>query len=81
MKRIIKSVALMGSGVALVLGAAGAAAADAGAGGGSYHNPGVATGNVAQVPVHVPVLACGNTVNVLIGVLNPTFGNRCYAVS
>ncbi len=40
------------------------------------HSPGVASGNVVQVPVHVPVNVCGNTVNV-IGLLNPTFGNSC----
>ncbi|MFD7473686.1 chaplin [Streptomyces sp. NPDC059837] len=39
-------------------------------------SPGVASGNSVQVPVHVPVNACGNTVNV-IGALNPTFGNSC----
>ncbi|MFF8438721.1 chaplin [Streptomyces bacillaris] len=37
-------------------------------------SPGVASGNLAQVPVHVPVNAVGNTVNV-IGLLNPAFGN------
>ncbi len=34
------------------------------------------SGNVIQVPVHVPVNLCGNTVDV-IGVLNPAFGNHC----
>jgi hypothetical protein len=29
-----------------------------------------------QVPVHVPVNVCHNTVNV-IGLLNPVFGNTC----
>ncbi|MEU3404206.1 chaplin [Streptomyces sp. NPDC006670] len=37
-------------------------------------SPGVASGNLAQVPVHVPVNAVGNSVNV-IGLLNGAFGN------
>ena len=45
-------------------------------GGSSSGSPGVLSGNVVQVPVHVPVNVCGNTVNV-IGVLNPTAGNTC----
>ncbi|MGW6357561.1 chaplin [Streptomyces sp. NPDC055092] len=53
---------------------AGAAFADAGAEGLAAHSPGVGSGNLVQVPVHVPVNATGNSVNV-IGLLNPTFGN------
>ncbi len=44
--------------------------------GAAIGSPGVASGNVIQVPVHVPVNVCGNTVNV-IGALNPAFGNTC----
>ena len=55
---------------------AGLAAADAGAQGAAVHSPGVLSGNVVQVPVHIPVNVCGNTVSV-IGVLNPAFGNTC----
>jgi hypothetical protein len=47
-----------------------------GATGGSSHSPGVGSGNTVQVPVHVPVNACGNTVNV-VGALNPAIGNKC----
>ncbi len=65
---------------ALVLGGAGAASADSGAQGTAVGSPGVASGNVVQVPVHVPVNVCGNTVNV-IGLLNPAFGNSCANVS
>jgi hypothetical protein len=54
----------------------GAAFADATASGGAEGSPGVASGNTVQVPVHVPVNACGNTVNV-VGLLNPAFGNTC----
>jgi hypothetical protein len=44
--------------------------------GAAVHSPGVVSGNVIQVPVHVPVNVCGNTVSV-IGLLNPAFGNTC----
>ncbi|GAA3197373.1 MULTISPECIES: chaplin [Streptomyces] len=54
----------------------GYAHADAGAQGGAANSPGVASGNNVQVPVHVPVNACGNTVDV-VGLLNPAFGNTC----
>ncbi|GHE76577.1 small membrane protein [Streptomyces longispororuber] len=60
----------------LVLAGAGVAAADAGAQGAAVNSPGVASGNVVQIPVHVPVNACGNTISV-VGVLNPAFGNYC----
>ncbi|MFG3253006.1 chaplin [Streptomyces sp. NPDC048172] len=57
-------------------GAAGVASADAGANGAAANSPGVASGNVVQVPLHVPVNLCGNSINV-IGLLNPAFGNTC----
>ncbi|MEU6994395.1 chaplin [Streptomyces sp. NPDC046465] len=72
-KKIVAAVAATGG---LVLAGAGIAAADAGAQGAAVNSPGVISGNVIQVPVHVPVNACGNTVSV-IGLLNPTFGNTC----
>ncbi|MEV7342961.1 chaplin [Streptomyces sp. NPDC093544] len=56
--------------------ASGSAFADAGAQGAAVKSPGVLSGNVVQVPVHVPVNVCGNTVDV-IGLLNPAFGNTC----
>ncbi|MFE6488591.1 chaplin, partial [Streptomyces sp. NPDC057757] len=34
------------------------------------------SGNTIQLPVHVPVNVCGNTVNV-VGLLNPAAGNTC----
>lgn len=60
----------------MVLAGSGVAAADAGAQGAAVGSPGVLSGNLVQVPVHVPVNVCGNTINV-IGLLNPTFGNSC----
>lgn len=62
--------------VAAVLGAAGAASADSGAQGAALNSPGVISGNAIQIPVHVPVNACGNSINI-VGLLNPTFGNTC----
>ncbi|MCT9084609.1 chaplin [Streptomyces fulvoviolaceus] len=80
MSRIAKVAGVaLGTG-AVVLGGAGMALADAGADGKAVGSPGVLSGNVVQVPVHVPVNVCGNTVSV-IGLLNPVFGNTCANVS
>ncbi|MFD3352863.1 chaplin [Streptomyces fradiae] len=68
-------VILMATSGALAL-AAGSAQADAGASGAAVGSPGVISGNSVQLPVHVPVNVCGNTVNV-VGLLNPAFGNAC----
>ncbi|MEU6755147.1 chaplin [Streptomyces sp. NPDC046685] len=57
-------------------GAAGSAAADASAEGAAVGSPGVLSGNLLQVPVHIPVNVCGNSVNI-VGLLNPAFGNVC----
>ncbi|MER5947646.1 chaplin [Streptomyces sp. cg28] len=76
MSRIAKAAAVaLGTG-AVVMSGAGLAMADAGAQGAATNSPGVLSGNLLQVPVHVPVNACGNTVDV-IGLLNPAFGNTC----
>ncbi|MFD3337019.1 chaplin [Streptomyces sp. NPDC058700] len=66
---------LLVTGGALAL-SAGAAHADSGAQGAAVGSPGVGSGNTVQLPVHVPVNVCGNTVNV-VGLLNPAFGNSC----
>ncbi|MER6919303.1 chaplin, partial [Streptomyces spiralis] len=60
----------------VIAAASGAAHADAGAAGAASGSPGVLSGNTVQVPVHVPVNVCGNTVNV-VGLLNPAVGNTC----
>lgn len=80
MSRIAKAaVAALGTG-AVVLGGAGMATADAGAQAEAIGSPGVLSGNILQVPVHVPVNVCGNSISV-IGLLNPAFGNTCVNVS
>ncbi|MEV0597984.1 chaplin [Streptomyces sp. NPDC050315] len=58
---------------ATVLGGAATAVADAEAEGSAHKSPGVISGNVIQVPVHVPVNVCGNSINI-IGLLNPAHG-------
>jgi hypothetical protein len=73
---IKKVVAVAAATGGLVLAGAGMASAHSGAQGAAVNSPGVASGNVIQVPVHVPVNVCGNTVSV-IGLLNPAFGNTC----
>ncbi|GAA2630808.1 LAXTG-anchored chaplin ChpB [Streptomyces spororaveus] len=54
----------------------GLAHADADAGGRAERSPGLLSGNLVQLPVNIPVNACGNTVSV-VGVLNSAAGNRC----
>ncbi|GAA2568218.1 MULTISPECIES: chaplin ChpG [Streptomyces] len=76
MSRIAKGLALTSVAAAAVAGTAGVAAADAGAQAAAAHSPGVLSGNVVQVPVHIPVNVCGNTIDI-IGLLNPAFGNEC----
>ncbi|MEU4142319.1 chaplin [Streptomyces parvulus] len=78
--RAIVTAGFLAVGGALVLGGAGVASADSGAQGAAVGSPGVASGNLVQVPVHVPLNVCGNTVNV-IGLLNPAFGNGCANMS
>ncbi|WP_079055806.1 chaplin [Streptomyces caeruleatus] len=50
--------------------------ADSAADGAAADSPGLLSGNTVQLPVHVPVNVCGNTVNV-VGLLNPAVGNSC----
>ncbi|MFD3555589.1 chaplin [Streptomyces goshikiensis] len=76
MSRVLKSAALALAAGAVVVGGASMASADAGAQGAAIGSPGVLSGNLIQVPIHIPVNACGNTVSV-IGLLNPSFGNTC----
>ncbi|GHF68105.1 chaplin ChpG [Streptomyces griseosporeus] len=76
MSRIAKGLVLTTAAVAAVAGGAGIAAADSGAQAAAAHSPGVLSGNVVQVPIHIPVNVCGNTVDI-IGLLNPAFGNTC----
>ncbi|MFF4102863.1 chaplin [Streptomyces sp. NPDC001903] len=71
-----KTTAVITATGAILLAGAGIASADAGANGAAIGSPGVASGNAVQVPVHIPVNVCGNSVNI-VGLLNPAFGNTC----
>lgn len=54
----------------------GYAYADSTADGRATNSSGILSGNSVQVPVHIPVNVCGNTIHV-IGLLNPAFGTHC----
>ncbi|MGZ9931460.1 chaplin [Streptomyces sp. NC-S4] len=71
-----KKAVVLAAGALMLAGAASPAMADAAAEGAAIGSPGVLSGNLLQVPVHVPVNVCGNTVNI-IALLNPAFGNTC----
>ena len=76
MRNMKQALVLSAVAAGLALTGAGSAVADAGAIGTAAGSPGFLSGNLIQVPVHVPVNLCGNTVNV-IALLNPAFGNTC----
>ncbi|MEU3450334.1 chaplin [Streptomyces thermolilacinus] len=80
MSRIAKAAVVIAGTSAVVLSGAGMAVADAGADAVAANSPGVASGNILQIPVHIPINLCGNTIDV-IGLLNPAFGNVCANVS
>ncbi|QIP84922.1 chaplin [Streptomyces sp. Tu 2975] len=64
------------AGIIMALGSAAPAMADTHVDGVAAGSPGLLSGNVVQIPVHIPINACGNTINV-IGLLNPAAGNGC----
>ncbi|MEU2559723.1 chaplin [Streptomyces longispororuber] len=69
------------AGAVMTLATGATAYADAGAQGATYgstakDSESTLSGNVVQVPVHVPVNACGNSINV-VGLFNPVAGNTC----
>ena len=76
MKRVTRN------GVSALAAASGAIAvagpvyADSTADGAAVGSPGLISGNGIQLPVHIPVNVCGDTVNV-VGLLNPAMGNSC----
>ncbi|MER7843311.1 chaplin [Kitasatospora sp. NPDC096077] len=73
----IKKTAAVGAAVVgIVAAGAGTAMASSGAEGVAAGSPGVISGNQVQIPVHVPVNLCGNTIDI-VGLLNPAFGNHC----
>ncbi|HEY9373978.1 chaplin [Streptomyces sp.] len=73
---LCKKAATVVAGIVLAMGVASPAFADAEAIGVAVGSPGVLSGNVVQAPIHIPINACGNSINV-IGLVNPTVGNVC----
>ncbi|MFJ8020231.1 chaplin [Streptomyces sp. NPDC096311] len=77
MLNTVKKAALIFATAVMAAGAAaGSAVADTDAQGMAANSAGVLSGNVIQVPVDVPVNACGLSVDV-IGALNPALGSKC----
>ncbi|GAA2838922.1 hypothetical protein GCM10010441_74190 [Kitasatospora paracochleata] len=76
MQNVKKAAILSAAAAGLVMAGAGVANAGAEAEGVATNSPGVVSGNLVQVPVHVPVNVCGNSIDV-VGLLNPAFGNSC----
>ncbi|MET9295524.1 chaplin [Streptomyces sp. NPDC003077] len=69
----LTAASLVAAGIA---GATGAAVADSGSNGVATGSPGIISGNTVQVPIHLPVAVCGNTLDI-IGLLNPAEGDAC----
>ncbi|MFI1253483.1 chaplin [Streptomyces netropsis] len=76
MSRIAKAAVLTATMGAAIAGFSGGAVADSGAKAVAAGSPGIISGNIIQVPIHVPINLCGNTINVL-GLLNSASGNTC----
>ncbi|MEU3369288.1 chaplin [Streptomyces sp. NPDC006711] len=73
----IRTLAVMACLVAgATLGGAGTAMADSHAEGVAVGSPGVLSGNVVQIPVHIQANICGNSVGAAAAG-NPAFGNTC----
>jgi hypothetical protein len=79
-KNICKGAVLAALAGGIMLATGGVAAADSNATGYAIGSPGLLSGNVVQIPIDIPINACGNSVS-LIGILNPSFGNTCVNVS
>jgi hypothetical protein len=76
MRNVKTGLALTAIATGIALTGAGSAVADATSTGSAVGSPGFLSGNMIQIPVHIPINLCGNTVNV-IALLNPAFGNHC----
>ncbi|GAA0279501.1 chaplin ChpE [Streptomyces polychromogenes] len=76
MKNYKKAAAVTMIAGGLIAAGAGVSSAHGGASaeGEAVGSPGVVSGNLVQVPVHIPVNVVGNTANV-IGLLNGAWGN------
>ncbi|MET8746885.1 chaplin [Streptomyces sp. NPDC004728] len=66
--------------VGATLGGVGAAVADSGAEGAAVGSPGVISGNNIQVPIHLPINLCGNSIDI-VGLVNPALAGTCMNAS
>ncbi|MEU5811823.1 MULTISPECIES: chaplin [unclassified Streptomyces] len=71
-----KAALVLASAGFIAAGVAGTALADSTAEAAAVGSPGVASGNVVQIPLHFPINVCGNAFGGA-GLLNPVFGNTC----
>lgn len=71
-----KIAALIATTGGVVMAGAGMASAQATAHGFAQDSPGIVSGNNVQVPIHIPVNVCGDTISV-IGLLDQAIGNHC----
>ncbi|MGV9559564.1 chaplin [Streptomyces sp. NPDC003522] len=76
MRRVTRNGVIAVAAASSALAVAAPAFAGSAADGTAADSPGLISGNSVQLPVHVPLNLCGNTVNV-VGVLNPAVGNTC----
>lgn len=76
MKRATRNSVIAIAAASGAMAVAGPVHADSAADGSASGSPGLISGNGIQLPVHLPVNVCGNTVNV-VGLLNPAMGNTC----
>ncbi|MFS4095444.1 chaplin [Streptomyces sp. AF1A] len=76
MKRVTRNGVIALAAASGAMAVVGPAFADSAADGAADGAPGLVSGNTVQLPVHVPVDICGNTVNA-VGLLNPAMGNNC----
>ncbi|GAA2713377.1 MULTISPECIES: chaplin [Streptomyces] len=78
MSRIARAAVVTAAVGATLAGVSGGAVADSGAKGAAVGSPGVISGNVIQVPIHIPINICGNSIDI-VGLLNAASGNVCIA--
>jgi small secreted domain DUF320 len=71
-----KAAVMLVAGSAMIISGAGVANAGTGTEAVAVGSPGVLSGNNIQIPIHIPINLCGNTIDI-IGVLNPAIGNTC----
>ncbi|MFJ2864848.1 chaplin [Kitasatospora sp. NPDC087314] len=80
MRKLAHGVVGTAAGAALLAAGAGVASAHhlhgASAEGVAAGSAGAVSGNSVEVPLHIPLNVCGNSVDVA-GLLNPAFGNNC----